>query len=110
MYYFQRTRLSLILYLPPFPVIKLYLLLSLPVSRPRSSLLPEGGEWGGEREGAKSYDGEKACSSISVGDPYVFGPLGSGSISQRYGLDRILSFSHKGVEQLKKKNACKVKF
>jgi hypothetical protein len=32
-------------------------------------------------------------------DPYVFGPPGSGSFSQRYGRLRILPFSHKGLEQ-----------
>jgi hypothetical protein len=42
--------------------------------------------------------------STSVGDPdtqdpHVFGPPGSGSISQRSGPGRILTFSHKGVEQ-----------
>jgi hypothetical protein len=36
--------------------------------------------------------------NISVGDPDVFGPPGSGSISQRVRI-RILPISHKGVER-----------
>jgi hypothetical protein len=46
---------------PPFPVSKLSLLYSLPVCRPSSLLTKERGRGGG---GAKSYDSEKAWSSI----------------------------------------------
>ncbi len=49
--------------LPPSTVSKLSLFLSLPVCRRSSLLTGEGG--GGDEGGAKSYDGEKAWSSVN---------------------------------------------
>ncbi len=49
-------------HLTPYPISKLSLFLSLPVSRRSSYLTGEGGRGGG---GAKSHDDEKAWSSIN---------------------------------------------
>jgi hypothetical protein len=44
-------------------------------------------------------------------EPHVFGPPGSGSISQRYGSGSgSLPFSHKCVERTRINNACQIKF
>jgi hypothetical protein len=68
--------------LPPSPVSKLSLFLSLNECRRSSLLSEEGGDGAG---GAKSHDCEKACSSInhSIPSGYVCGqPCGPYSVIQ----------------------------